>query len=83
MGLSMFSMSTAFISKYRGIVLLNVAIGFGSALVYGSYKTDQIGTIFGIPSIFLFMEVVFAIIEWAWRHFHDDEDCPIYKTFNK
>lgn len=83
MGLSMFALSAAFASKYRGIVLLNITIGFFAALIYGSYTIDEKATFRGIPSILLYGVIVLSILEWSWRHFHDDEDCPIYKTFNK
>ena len=83
MGLSMFAISAAFSSKYRGILLLNFLIAVCAAIAFGSYAADEVARIDDMPSIFLYFVAIFAILEWSWRHFHDDEDCPVYKTFKK
>ena len=78
---SVYAFSLAFGTKFRVIDITMIFIGFMSGGTYGSVKSKEVATFFCIPSLMIYSLVAYAICEWAWRHFFEDEVCWYYTIF--
>jgi hypothetical protein len=80
---STYSFALAFGTKFRVISIALIANGFLMGGMYGSVNIKDAATFKSLPSIVIVILVTMALLEWAWRHFYENEVCWFYTIFQR
>ena len=80
---STYSFSTAFATKFRVVSVLLIVIGFVCGGMYGAIDKNEIAVQNSLPCIIIYFILIISTIEWAWRHFLENEECLFYTIFQK
>jgi len=81
--LGTYSFSLAFGTKFRVVAIILILNGFLCGGMYGSVKVGENAAADSAPCIILFILIGIALLEWAWRHFYENEDCWFYTIFRR